>query len=809
MRTYKEAAAIAAMGLAAACSAGPTTADAPAAESSAAASARAPERGDVAGKVGREQRVGSEKLVDRVDRIGLAADTLDSLKASSAAPPKTSTQIYKAVAPATVIVRVQDGLGSGVIVDPAGWVLTNHHVIANGKADDFKYRATIILGALSKRTGAMERAAEEYEAEVYKADKLRDIALLKIVDPPANLPSVALAADKPIPGNPVVALGHAGAGMLWALKSGEISALGKLSETLSELVAFKDDPDGRKAKEAFKRYVEGKNLGTIIQSTCNILPGDSGGPLLNDRGELIGLNVFARRDQGTGGLLSFHVHLDELRAFMQRRPSKPAQLLPDPWLEGGGDVSLEDADLDGRVDVLMMQGRQPCSFCPRQSTAVFIDADQSTFAAQPPPDDLHDLYDKRAFDAEAIYLQLENDVLIWYDSDDDGRFDKLLVDTGTTGLVSAGYDIGADGSLARKDALDRTKIFQSALVDSKLRSRFARITRAAFPERYTDAPAPLSQTLPDPIGTTGTVIPGDLDEDGTRDAVDISTPFSKRLLIDVDQSFASRIAPFTNMRDVDKSLLDAEIAVVSQSTHMWVFYDRDDDQKYDLVLHAPGPRVYVATDAWTLDAAGNKTPAPEHVGRKLIRPLLLSRSDLASRASTMVASALLEIMSAKGDDGFDSFPHPVDDHRGTGMELMDLPAAGRAIVTVVGRGSDGYLIDLDRSSALFGPSDKLDIAKIVGGGRFDDEFAYFQRNGVAWTYYDTDGHEGYDVVLVSLDPASGNVAAGYRIAGKVATHDGALSSGKLVRPSLFKSPLLKSRLQGFAADLFADAMVGD
>ena len=79
-----------------------------------------------------------------------------------------------------------------------------------------------------------------------KADKLRDIALLKIVDPPKKkLPAVRLARAKPVPGDPVIALGHAGAGMLWAIKAGEISALGKLSEHLATLASFKDDEAGR------------------------------------------------------------------------------------------------------------------------------------------------------------------------------------------------------------------------------------------------------------------------------------------------------------------------------------------------------------------------------------------------------------------------------------------------------------------------------------------------------------------------------------------------------------------------------------
>ncbi len=753
-------------------------------------------------------RVGSEKLLDRRARLGLAADTLDQVK-TNLGPPKTATEIYKTAAPATVIVRVGGGLGSGVIIDPAGWVLTNHHVIAAGKAEDFKYKANILLGKLSKDTGAMERTDKEYEAQVYKADKLRDLALLKIIDPPKKLPSVKIATVKPAPGNPVVALGHAGAGMLWALKSGQISAMGKLSEALSQLASFKDDEPGRKARKAFKKYIDSKNLGMVIQSTCSILPGDSGGPLLNARGELIGLNVFTNSDRKTGGLLSFHVHLNELRKFAKERPKQPRQLLPDPWLEGGGDLSYEDADLDGSVDVLMMQGRKPCAFCPRQSTAVFFDADQNSFKTQSKLPDLNDVFDNRDFDAEAVYLQLERNVLIWYDTDNDGKFDALLYDEGTRGLTKAGYKISEDGQLSRHDAWTNTKPFQAGLfADKALHERFARIARAAFPARYTDAPVPLGQTLPDPIGSFGSAKTGDLNKDGRNDAIDITSPFSKRLLLDADQSFVPGLSMRFQMAKADRKSFDAEMAIVSQSTHMWVFYDTDDDHRFDLALHSPGARVYAAAKALRLDASGGTTPAPEHVGRKLIRPDLMTKKDHAEGVRSMVQRGMLAIMSAKDGDGLGSFPDPVKDHRGTGMTLLDLKAAPKTVVAIVGRGSDGYLVDLDRSSGLFGPRDKIDITKRVKDDKFDAEFAYFQRNGIAWTFYDTDRKTGYDLVLVSLKSRSGIVASGYTIAADgTVSHDAALAGGALVRPSVFKSPMLKARMKTLAGELFTDAMV--
>lgn len=766
--------------------------------------------GPVADQAGTTRRVGSTKLVDRREKTGLAADTLDQMKSNSAPPPKSSADIYKTVAPATVIVRVGGGFGSGIVIDPAGWILTNHHVIASGEADDFKFKAKVQLGHIDPKTGAMERDAKEYEAFVHKADKLRDIALLKLTDPPKNLASVKISAQKPVPGADVVALGHAGAGMLWALKSGQISAMGKLAETLAQLAAFDDSDEGKEAREQFKKYVEEANLGLIIQSTCNILPGDSGGPLLNAQGELIGLNVFARRDFVTGGLLSFHVHRDEIAKFADERPAHPAQLLPDPWEEGGGDLTYEDADLDGRVDLLMMAGRKPCSFCPPQSHAVFIDADQDSYRGRDKLPDLDEVYDLRDFDAEIVYLQVENDAFIWYDTDDDGKFDVLMHDPGTTGLVSAGYRIDGEGVLTRNDAWQSSRPFQVALFKNpSLHDRLARVTRAAFPERYTDAPEAVHQTLPAPIPLTGRASRRDLDGDGRYDALDVSTSFSTRLLIDTDKSFVPSLEQSFNVADTNTKTFDPEVAVVSQTTHMWVFYDTDDDGRMDLVLHAPGTRLYAAAEAFTLDESGKRTPAPEHVGRMLIRPALVGGAVNQAGLTAMVGKGLLDIMSARGDDGLASFPHPIDDHRGTAMDLVDVKSAPKSTVALMGYGSDGYLIDLDGSSRLLlsKPKDDIDIREVVTSGKFDPEFAYFQRNGMAWAFYDRNDDKRYDTVLVATDIHKPEVVAAFEIVEGIAHYAPNLVGGALIRPSLLRNPRMKSTLEKLGAELFSASML--
>jgi hypothetical protein len=281
----------------------------------------------------------------------------------------------------------------------------------------------------------------------------------------------------------------------------------------------------------------------------------------------------------------------------------------------------------------------------------------------------------------------------------------------------------------------------------------------------------------------------------------VETAFSTRLLIDVDQSSIGALPPEQALGKLGSGKLDPEIAVVSQSTHMWVWYDTDDDGRMDLVLHSPGTRLYVAVQAWRVDAAGNKTVATEQIGRKLVRPGLLPAS-LGSRFGSIVDKHFLSIMSAKSSDGIASFPDPVDDHRGTGFELLDLKGARKSVVVVQGQGSDGYLVDFEGTS-LHGKPTPADVTKAVNTHKFDSEYAYFQRNGLAWAYFDSADKKRFDIVLYTSDPRAGKADHGFRILddGSV-TLDKALAGTPLASHTLFKKKSDQTKMEKLAKELF-------
>lgn len=150
------------------------------------------------------------------------------------------------------------GIGSGTIVRPDGYILSNFHVIQ--KAD------SIHVTLADRRI---------FKAEVVGSDSLIDIALLKI--PATNLPAVTIGDSDALQiGDWVLAIGHP-LDMGSTLTHGIVSALGRHADVFN---------------------TKGFSIESFIQTNAVINPGNSGGPLLNLHGRVIGINTAIRTRTG-------------------------------------------------------------------------------------------------------------------------------------------------------------------------------------------------------------------------------------------------------------------------------------------------------------------------------------------------------------------------------------------------------------------------------------------------------------------------------------------------------------------------------
>jgi serine protease Do len=172
-------------------------------------------------------------------------------------------------------------LGSGVIIDPDGLVVTNEHVVRDAE----KIQVTLTDG-------------RQFEGEILATETDYDIALLRIDG--EDLPAAELGdSDSLIIGEWAIAIGNP-FGYLLAdthptVTAGVISALHRDIKTGSEVVAVYKD---------------------MIQTDAAINPGNSGGPLVNSVGQVIGINTFIISQSGGSMGLGFAIPVERLKYIL-------------------------------------------------------------------------------------------------------------------------------------------------------------------------------------------------------------------------------------------------------------------------------------------------------------------------------------------------------------------------------------------------------------------------------------------------------------------------------------------------------------
>ena len=195
--------------------------------------------------------------------------------------------------------RAANSLGSGVLVDAAGYIVTNNHVIQNG---------TDIRVVLADR--------REFEAKLLLADERTDLAILKIDVGDEDLPALEFAnSDNLEVGDLVLAIGNP-FGVGQTVTSGIVSALARTQVGITDYQFF-------------------------IQTDAAINPGNSGGALVNMKGELVGINtaIFSRSGGSVG--IGFSIPSNMVETVVQTAQDGGAKIKR-PWLG----VELQDVTPD-------------------------------------------------------------------------------------------------------------------------------------------------------------------------------------------------------------------------------------------------------------------------------------------------------------------------------------------------------------------------------------------------------------------------------------------------------------------------------
>lgn len=186
-------------------------------------------------------------------------DSIVQAFASATPPPAFSAQVYQAIQPSLVLIEVEvpgekghtdSGIGSGVVINSRGDILTSLHVVA---------KATDIQLIFADGT--------ESKAQVAIAQPENDIAVLRASQPPADLAPATLGNPYALRiGDEAFVVGHP-LGLYGSMSAGVISGLNR----------------------SFQPQNSDQKLHGLIQIDAAVNPGNSGGPLLNREGHVVGI----------------------------------------------------------------------------------------------------------------------------------------------------------------------------------------------------------------------------------------------------------------------------------------------------------------------------------------------------------------------------------------------------------------------------------------------------------------------------------------------------------------------------------------
>ncbi|MEV7973607.1 trypsin-like peptidase domain-containing protein [Cellulomonas sp. NPDC089187] len=165
-----------------------------------------------------------------------------------------ASAVKNSVVAIQVVTNAGEAEGSGVIADADGNIITNNHVVSG--AQDDQVQVTLSDGRI-------------YTADVVGTDSTTDLAVIRLQDPPEDLSPAAMAEDSPTVGDPVMAVGN---------------PLGLANTVTTGIVSALDRPVSTTETGSSETVVT-----NAIQIDAAVNPGNSGGPLFNAQGQVIGI----------------------------------------------------------------------------------------------------------------------------------------------------------------------------------------------------------------------------------------------------------------------------------------------------------------------------------------------------------------------------------------------------------------------------------------------------------------------------------------------------------------------------------------
>ena len=311
------------------------------------------------------------------------------------------SNIFRNVAPATVIIGAEEGMGSGFLISGDGLIMTNYHVIQKG-TDSYSSDISLVFCPIDMNN--LENSVV-FKATVLKIDRSRDLALLQMSSRVNHNISKVVYIDPKTSnvdiGMDVHAIGHPEGNYCTYTKGVVSQVRGSYEWQYSENSLHK---------------------ATVIQTQTPINPGNSGGPLINDMGKVIGINTF-KHPEATG--INYAVSAYEIEDFIVNGPAAP---IKPPTQTCDGEKPIDEADLNENGIIDSYAYDRDCNGIAEffeldededgTIDVIFIDSDENGTPDLTIDFDIHDTGDLKG----EYYAR-------WtYDNNEDGEPDEVCFD---------------------------------------------------------------------------------------------------------------------------------------------------------------------------------------------------------------------------------------------------------------------------------------------------------------------------------------------------------------------------------------------
>lgn len=220
-------------------------------------------------------------------------------------------ELYQKANPAVVFIIVPPiGSGSGFVFSGDGYIVTNNHVVDNGR----DYEVVFATG-------------DRKRAELVGTDVDSDLAVIKVDQLPAGVEPLPLgSSDEVAVGQFVIAIGNP-FGEQGSMSLGIVSGLGR---------SLRSDRDSATGSSY--------SLPEVVQTDAPINPGNSGGPLLNLNGEVVGVNSAIRTTTGTNSGVGFSIPVDAVSRIVPKLIADGSYEYPFVGAAFDGEITLDDLE---------------------------------------------------------------------------------------------------------------------------------------------------------------------------------------------------------------------------------------------------------------------------------------------------------------------------------------------------------------------------------------------------------------------------------------------------------------------------------